>query len=342
MDLTSGHGPRTRVVVFGLGTVGKAAVRLCTTRRWIDVVGAVVRTSVGDRGIDGLSVSTDATALLDERAPDVALIATRSTIAEVLPDIERCVGRGVNVICTSEELTYPAHEVREALETMARDAGAVIAATGINPGFVFDALPLAIAGAAWDVQRIQVSRSLDASVFGRSIHRSLGVGYDAAAFDEALAAHTIRGHIGFEESVNVIADAMGLVVTRFEESVAPLFADREYVLAEYRIEPGQTAGVKQRALAWVQGTDAALIEFDLSLHVAPGSAGIETMDRIRIEGENNVDLTIDPGTQAVLTTAARLVNTIPSVLRANPGFYAAADLLPSAPWLSNAPPPGAR
>ena len=66
---------------------------------------------------------------------------------------------------------------------------------------------------------------------------------------------------------------------------------------------------------------------------------METRDHILIEGENTIDVTIKPGTQAVLTTAARLVNSIPAVLSAPPGLYTAAELLPTAPWLGENPPP---
>lgn len=66
-------------------------------------------------------------------------------------------------------------------------------------------------------------------------------------------------------------------------------------------------------------------------------------DRIRIYGENEIDLTIRPGLPAVLTTSALLVNTLPAALRARPGFYPAAGLMPASPWLAEGrPPPGSQ
>ena len=49
-----------------------------------------------------------------------------------------------------------------------------------------------------------------------------------------------------------------------------------------------------------------------------------------------MDVVIHSGTQAVLTTAARLVNTIPAVLSAPPGTYTGSDLLPNPPWFGDA------
>lgn len=341
-ESTAARGRTVRVVVFGTGTVGKATLELCAMRPWIDVVGVVNGSGASvvagldlPDELDALAYALTADDVLDETAPDVALIATRSPIAGVLPDIERCAIRGIDVVCTSEELPWPSvtsDQDAEVLRTLAVKTSVAIAATGINPGFVFDALPLVLASGSWDVEQIHVSRSLDASVFGQSVHRSLGVGYDPSKVQQAIAEGKVRGHIGFEESANTIAAGMGLVLSRFEEHIEPVIADRAYQLREYRIEPGQTAGVTQTASAWVGDTE--WITFDLSLHVDPESVGWETVDRIRISGRNPMDVVIHSGTQAVLTTAARLVNTIPAVLNAPPGTYTGADLLPSAPWFA--------
>ena len=114
MNAEHGSQDRVRVVLFGLGSVGSAASRLCAKRPWIDLAGAVVR-SPGPRraALTDLRVipSSESDAALDEIQPDIALIATRPTISEVLPDIERCARRGIHVICTSEELAFPAVSV---------------------------------------------------------------------------------------------------------------------------------------------------------------------------------------------------------------------------------------
>ena len=116
----------------------------------------------------------------------------------------------------------------------------------------------------------------------------------------------------------VIAAVLGRRLDDFEENVQPLIADRSYPLAEYVISPGETAGVVQEATGWVDGQP--WLRFDLSLHVEPESAGIQTHDHIRIEGENTIDVTIRPGTQSILTTSARMVNSIAAVLSAPPGL----------------------
>ena len=348
MDERSGptETSRTRVVLFGVGTVGTATLDLCRRRQWIDVVGAIRGPEKRRSGSlerptawDGVELWTDPDAMLDDTAPAIALIATRSPLAAVMPDIERCARRGIHVICTSEELAWPDVEKPgegQRLHHYAADAGVTIVATGINPGFVFDALPVMLAGAAWDVQSIRVERVLDASVFGQTVHRSLGIGYHPEEFQRAVASREVRGHIGFAESANAIAAAMGVEIEDFTEHLAPVPAEQVHELREYRIEPPTTAGVTQVATATSHGRE--WLRFDLSLHVAPDSVGWETHDRIHVVGDNDLDLTIAPGAQAVLTTAARLVNTIPAALVASPGFYPASRLLPNPPWLADRAP----
>ena len=337
---------RVRIAFFGVGSVATAALQLCRQRPWMDVVGAVRRpaSAAGVRppipaAWAGVDIWEDPDAMLDEARPGVVLVATRSPLDAVLPLIERCADRGVHVICTSEELAWPDVERAGAgavLRRAAQDAGVVIAATGINPGFAFDALPLMLAGAAWDVSRILVRRTLDASVFGREVHRSLGIGYTEGEFRSAVESRRVRGHIGFAESAHIIADGMGLEIERFHEEIDPVLADRVHVLAGYTIRPPETAGVVQLATASVGGRE--WLRFELSLHVAPETVGWKTRDRIRIYGANELELTIEPGMPAVSTTAALLVNAVPAVLAARPGLYPAARLLPNPPWLAPHPP----
>lgn len=338
-----GTTEQVSIAFFGVGSVATAALRLCRQRPWMDVVAAVRRPASATGGRlplrdawRGVRVWVDPEAMLEEARPDVALVAARSELDSVLPLVELCARKGVHVACTSEELAWPDVEqpgTGASLRRTAEEAGVVIAATGINPGFAFDALPLVLAGAAWDVSKIVVQRTLDASVFGRDVHRSLGIGYTEADFRSAVRSRRVRGHIGFAESARIIASGMGLEIERFDEELEPVLADRVHVLGGYTISPPETAGVGQLATARVGGRE--WLRFELSLHVAPEAVGWETRDRIRITGENQLDLRMEPGMPAVSTTAALLVNMVPSVLAARPGFYPPGRLLPNPPWLAS-------
>jgi 4-hydroxy-tetrahydrodipicolinate reductase len=248
-----------------------------------------------------------------------------------------CAELGASVISTSEELAFPEAQhagLAAELRAIAQQNHVAILATGVNPGFVFDVLPLTLAEAAWDVRRITIRRVLDASVFGRDVQRHLGLGYAEDDFHQAVRAGKIWGHIGFPESAAMLCRKMGRTLNRVEQVLDPVMASRDYQLRDWRVAAGNSVGVSHRAVAWVG--EEPWLEFEVALHVAPADVGWTVKDEITISGRHSLTLTLEPGCHAVLTTAARLVNSIPQVLQAPPGLYAPVDLPPSGPWLAPA------
>ncbi len=66
---------------------------------------------------------------------------------------------------TTEELVYPvkAHAaLAKKLDAMAKRARVAVLGTGVNPGFVMDALPIALTAVCGRGQRIEVDRVQDA------------------------------------------------------------------------------------------------------------------------------------------------------------------------------------
>jgi 4-hydroxy-tetrahydrodipicolinate reductase len=197
---------------------------------------------------------------------------------------------------------------------------------------VFDVLPLTLASAAWDVRRITVRRVLDAVAFGQAVHRRLGLGFTEEEFHANVRAGEIWGHIGFPESAAMLCRCMGRTLDHVEQVLTPVPATKDYQLRDWRISTGTSAGVMHRAVGWV--AQEPWLEFEVALHVAPADLGWSVKDEIVIDGRHRVSVTIDPSCGAVLTTAARLVNSIPRVLNAPPGLYAPVDLPPSGPWFA--------
>ena len=99
-------GRRIRVVLFGLGVIGGGVLRLAERRPGLEIVGAVVRNE-GSSGrqlselvagaTSSLPASTNGAKVLHDTRPDVAVIATRSTLAEVIPLLRLCAESGIAV-----------------------------------------------------------------------------------------------------------------------------------------------------------------------------------------------------------------------------------------------------
>ena len=106
-----------RVVLFGLGPMGKLIAKGILEKKGIRIVGAVdiaeelVGKDLGeilDLGKNlGVTATDNAEELLSRIKADIAVIATRSYLKEVYPIISLCVKAGINVISTCEELSYP-------------------------------------------------------------------------------------------------------------------------------------------------------------------------------------------------------------------------------------------
>ena len=335
------RGP-IRVALFGFGRVGRRMAALLARRDGVDVVAVVSRSLAGqparshEPGLpEDLVIVSDARRALSEARPDVVLHATVPVLHEALGQITEAVRVRAHVISTCEELAYPWVVHRDAAETLdreARRAGVSVLGTGVNPGFVFDVLVLAALSARSHPAAVAVSRVTDASGFGPAVRGRLGLGLTPAAFEQRIASGGIAGHIGFRESMDMIAAALGTEVQCFEESINPLIADR----AEDGIVPGTAAGLVQQAT----GTCAGGLRFDfrLSLHVRPKSLGLEVLDSVSIEDDGSThEIQIRPASPPVETAAAQVVNAIPQILAAEPGLRTRLDLGTPTPWIAHIP-----
>jgi hypothetical protein len=325
-----------RVVLFGLGVIGSAVLRLAERRADLVVVGAVVRNPTHNgRVLNDLvpgastrvSASTDGSAVLRDTRPDVAVIATRSTLPDILPLLRLCAAHGVASACTAEDLAYLTRDDGgEALEIFGlADAHQVaIVAIGLNPGFVLDVWPLVLASLAHDVTSIEAERVVDLSGFGPRVRTSLGVGYAPESIHNELARGTISGHRGVPESLRLIGQRLGRPVDKTFVETKPILAKRDRPLLGGTLSAGQTAGVRQSAI----GTSAGVNWLRLSMvaSVALDEIATDPVDRVQINGSTPLRATISPGVGAVPGTAGRIVNAIPAVAAAGPGVHNALDL----------------
>ncbi len=329
-----------RVAFYGFGNVGRAAMRLSVRRTGLEPVGVIVRSAdrpnrvaeVEPAAPGDLNFSEDPDEML-RHSPDVVLHATTSLLKDVQPQLERCLDAGATVISTSEELSCASAQhpdIAASLDARARRAGTALVGAGVNPGFIFDVMVNALLGATWSPEAIRCSRVLDASAFGRAVQRNLGLGYAPGEFEAAVADGLIWGHIGFPETIEMIARSMGVQVDQVEQELDPVYATHSHQHRDWTIPPGLSAGVIQKATAWADGRRWA--EFDLQLHIDPASQGWELQDTIEIVDDPPLRMVLRPNCQAVQVTAARLVNTIPWALALPPGLHSPTALPPVTPW----------
>jgi hypothetical protein len=327
---------KIRVVHVGLGPIGAAVARQLLARKGFHIVGAVdvdphkVGKDVGDVIESGrklrLKVTGDIGRTIRAVKPDVAVLCTSSSLKAVMPQFQEVLARKVPIITTTEEAAYPAwysRRVAARLDELARKAGVAVLGTGVNPGFAMDALPIMLSAVCERVDRIEVQRVQDARVRRLPFQQKIGAGLTREQFQKQVDQQTVR-HVGFTESITMIADAMGWKIDRIIDDVAPKIATEAVASELLAVDPGYVAGVIQNGVGYVKGEARILLRLEAYLG-AP-----QSYESVLIEGSPRIYSKIEGGIHGDIATASMVVNSIPAVIVAEPGFRTMRDMrLPS-------------
>ena len=309
-----------RVVQIGLGPIGQQMVQELDRRRAIELV-ASVDIDPEMRGRDsgevaGLGRSLGVTVVGSlgdvQTSADVACVTTTSSLRAAARTIIACCERGLAVVSTCEELSYPwqtqpslAREIDEA----ARDAGVAVLGTGVNPGFVMDLLPVVATGASSRVDSIRVERYQDAGLRRRPFQLKVGAGLTKEEFDEKARDGSIR-HVGLTESMHMIAHRMGWSIDRTADGVEPVIGTKT------------VTGVHQVGRAW----SGNRVVIELVFHAEVGLP--DPADRIVVSGAPSFEVVVPGGFHGDQATGAIVANSMPRVLDAPPGLRTMIDIMP--------------
>ncbi len=324
-----------RVAHIGLGPIGIAVAAQIANRDGMESVLAL-DLSVEKQGVSlgeiiggapsGPNVRADMETALRELKPDVAVLCTGSSLPGVWPQIETILRAGVPVVSTTEELAFPSGpnaELARKLDDLAKECGVGVVGTGVNPGFVMDTLPILLSGACERVDSVRVERIQDASARRLPFQQKIGAGLSAEEWQKRADAGTVR-HVGLRESISMIARALGWELERITDEISPVVANDAVSSAHLSVAEGQICGLKQVGTGFVDGK--ALI----TLHMEAYLGAPQSYEMTRIAGNPNLEMRIDGGLPGDIATAAVVVNTIPKIIKAAPGFHTMLSLpLPS-------------
>jgi len=318
-----------RIGVYGFGAIGRLVTRLLVERGHeivgvVDIDERIVGRDVGEvLGIGRIGVEVSKGISVLETA-DVVIHATGSYLDKIYSQIVSVVEIGVNVISTCETLAYPYYRypvLAKRLDELARTYGVVVIGTGINPGFIFDTLVVLLASSVPNVTWIRAVRSLDAAKRREPFRRKIGVGMKPETVREMLSKGEITGHVGYAESVHLIAQVGDLHLTRVEEYQEPVIAEEFVESAGIRVESGLNKGIVGRGVGYVG--DREVIRLELYAYV-----GAPEYDHITIKSKEYTVEWRSNGTPGDLGTASIVVNTAEKVLQLPPGLRLVTELLP--------------
>jgi len=325
-----------RVVLVGLGPIGASIARQIVERKGFALVGAVDSDpQKADRDATNvialahplrLKVSSDIDKTLKAAKPDVAVLCTSSSLKAVVGQFEQVLKYRVPIVTTTEEAAYPSRANRRLfarIDAAAKKARVAVLGTGVNPGFTMDALPIALTAVCERVESIEVLRVQDARIRRLPFQQKIGAGLNREQFARRVEAGTVR-HVGFTESIQMIADAVGWRLDRITDEIEPKIADADVASDLLSVSAGQVCGLIQRGAGYVDG------EARIRLRLEAYLGAPEAYESVVIEGSPRIQSRIGGGVHGDIATASMAVNSIPAVLDAAPGFRTMRDMrLPS-------------
>lgn len=332
-----------RVLAIGLGPIGAAIARQIAGRKGFRIVAAVdvdpakAGRDVGD-AIDlgrklRVTVGPAIGRAIKAARPDVAVLCTSSSLRIVAPQILEVLKHRVPVVTTAEEAVYPVKRnraVARRIDEAARKARVAVLGTGVNPGFMMDALPIALSAVCERVDRVEVWRVQDARIRRLPFQQKIGAGLTREEFVRRVEDGSVR-HVGFAESIQMIADAMGWRLGQVTEEVAPMIAEEAVSSQWLQVGAGRVCGIIQDGVGYVGGDPKITLRLEAYLG-APDS-----YDSVLIEGSPRIYSKIHGGVHGDIATASIAVNSIPAVLSAAPGLRTMRDVrLPSFAGVSRA------
>lgn len=323
---------KVKIAQFGLGPIGLSCLRLLAQKPWVEVVGGVdIRPELagkslseitGESSLDGARVYETFEELTLNKPVDAVLHTAGSRAAISLQQMQPMLEKGVAVVSSCEELLYPALRAPEetaVADALCQETGARILGTGVNPGYVLDVLPVCLSGVCASITGVYGERVVDASTRRQPLQKKVGSGMEPEVF-RRLGVEGKAGHAGFQESLMLVANALGWDVGPITETIDAVVADKLIVTDHFRVEPGQTAGLHQIVKA--ETTEGYSIYLDLKMY----QGAKDPHDTIRLASDPPVEATIKNGVAGDLATVAALVNAVPRLLDSRPGVRLMTEL----------------
>jgi len=326
-----------KVIIWGLGAMGSGMANMLLKKKGVDIVGAVGRgakvgksmfevigTERGDRPDVIIGTPED---VITEKCADVVLCCTDSFTSKAFERLKFVLEKKINVISSAEQMSYPQAqepELAKQIDEIAKANGVAILGTGINPGLIMDLLVVIMTGCCEEVEHVVSRRVNSLSPFGPAVMEEQGIGITVDQFKNGVETGHLAGHVGFHESIHMIADAIGWKVEKVTQSMEPIVTDVDRKSPFGFAKAGDVAGCAMKGFGYVDGE--LKIEMDHPQQIEPEQVGIQTGDYVIIKGTPNINMVNSPEVPGGIGTIAMCVNMIPQIINSKPGLQSMLSL----------------
>ncbi|MBO9520843.1 MAG: dihydrodipicolinate reductase [Nocardioidaceae bacterium] len=341
-------------VVWGTGNVGRAAIRAVDAHPGLALAAVIVhdpekvgRDAGALAGLDrslGVAATDDAEDVLAGN-PGAVVYAASGDIRpdDALADVVRAIRAGAVVVTPALYALYdqrnaPA-EVREPVLAAVAEGGGSLFASGVDPGWGNDVLPVLVSGLGTEVDAIRCQEIFDYTTYDQedSVRFLVGMGqpldYDAPMIAAGVPTMVWGGQ------VRMIARALGAELDEIREHVErrPLESTVE-TEAMGSFEAGTQGALRFEVQGIVDGEPRIVVEHVTRIHPScapdwPQPPSGDGAHRVIVEGNPRIEVSVeaeDPkGNRAEggnATAVGRLVGAIDWLVAAEPGLYDALDV----------------
>lgn len=343
-----------RVALIGTGNCGSLALKQLVNDARFDLTGVWVssQAKVGkDAGeLAGLDVTTGVTAVDDldtiiAAAPDCVVYCAMgdTRLPDAMADVRKILAAGIDVVGSGlGVLQYPWQVIPDKyiqrIEDAAREGNSTVFMTGVDPGFVTDLLPFALAGTCQSIEQIRTMEIADyASYDGATVMFDV-MGFGNEIGDLPMLYQPGVLSIAWGTAIRQLAAGLCVEVDEIKDSVEQEPAPEDFDVAVGTIKKGTVAAVRFQIEGMVKGRPVIVVEHvtrlrgdlrpDWAQPAQPGGSY-----RVEITGEPSYVMDICPTSRngdhnyaAILAAAGRIVNAIPDVVGAAPGIRTTLDM----------------
>jgi hypothetical protein len=337
-----------RIIQWATGNVGMASLHAILATPGYELAGVFVYNPEKSGRDAGELCGTGKTGVLTTSNPEeiIALEAdcvvfnalgdTRSP-AESMDYICRLLASGKNVVSTAvTSLIHPRSmktDVRERIERACRDGGTTFHANGINPGYTFDMLPIALSQMSSRIDHIHCVELVDMSHYTSKqiAHEAIGMGQPPERKSLGPLSISSMDH-PYYVSAFVIEDAFNIVFDDVRVTMDKALADEPITVPWGVVQVGTVAALRMRLEALIAGKPKCTWDLIWRVcdKVAPDWPVGKSSWQVNIEGDPamrcHFDMEAGEHRTVSLLTAMTVVNAIRAVIEAAPGIKTRLDL----------------